>query len=202
MKPKKRFICALKGGTPDIIPLFDYLFSKKLYKEVLGLDVEGYNNLAALKLAEVLGHDGVFTMAGLPKNYKLDFISDCEYIDEWGTTYKINKSSWPFSAPINYSIRDENDLRNFKLPNPNDESRYYSIINRFLSELGKIRVIMEFLKSFLINLGLLLIIGLILFILYPDMIKQIIQLYGALLGPVAIIVVIVAALPRKKRGER
>jgi len=61
---------------------------------------------------------------------------------------------------------------------------------------------MEFLKSFLINLGLLLIIGLILFILYPDMIKQIIQLYGALLGPVAIIVVIVAALPRKKRGER
>lgn len=141
MKPKERFICALKGGTPDIIPLFDYLFSRKLYKEVLGLDVEGYNNLAALKLAEVLGHDGVFTMAGLPKNYKLDFISDCEYIDEWGTTYKINKSSWPFSAPTNYSIRYENDLRNFKLPNPNDESRYYSIINTIENNKKSIAII-------------------------------------------------------------
>ena len=77
----------------------------------------------------------------------------------------------------------------------------YSIIYRFLSKLGKIGVKMEFLKGFLRNLGLLLIIGMILFILFPDMMKQIFQLYGALLGPIAIIVVIVAALPRKKRRK-
>ena len=57
---------------------------------------------------------------------------------------------------------------------------------------------MEFLKGFLRNLGVLLIIGIVLYVLFPDMLKQIFQLYGALLGPVAIIVVIVAALPRKK----
>ncbi len=61
---------------------------------------------------------------------------------------------------------------------------------------------MDFLKGFLRNLGLLLIIGLILFILFPDMMKQIFQLYGTLLGPVAIVVIIVAALPRKKRRKR
>jgi hypothetical protein len=60
----------------------------------------------------------------------------------------------------------------------------------------------EFLKDFLRNLGLLLIIGLVLFVLFPDMMKQIFHLYGALFGPVAIIIVIVAALPRKKRGKR
>jgi uroporphyrinogen decarboxylase len=141
MKPKERFISALKGGTPDLIPLFDYLFSKKLYKEVLDLEFESYNNLAALKLAEALGHDGVFTMASLPENYKLNFISDCKYIDEWGTTYKINKSSWPFNAPINYSIRDENDLQSFDLPNPNDESRYYSIIEAIENNKKSIAII-------------------------------------------------------------
>ena len=61
---------------------------------------------------------------------------------------------------------------------------------------------MEFLKGFLRNLGLLLIIGLALFILFPDMMKQIIRLYGPVFGLVAIIIVIVAALPRKKRGKR
>ena len=61
---------------------------------------------------------------------------------------------------------------------------------------------MEFLKGFLRNLGLLLIIGLVLYVLFPDMMKQIFQLYGALLGPITIIVIIVAALPRKKRAKR
>lgn len=57
---------------------------------------------------------------------------------------------------------------------------------------------MKFLKGFLRNLGLLLVIGMFLYILFPDMMKQIFQLYGALLGPVAIVAVIVTALPRKK----
>ncbi len=128
MKPKERFICALKGGTPDIIPLFDFLFSKKLFKDVLGYEIKGYDNSEMLKLAEALGHDGLFVMPGLPKNYELNFISDSEFIDEWGTTYKINEASWPASAPVNYSIKDKIDLGNFKIPDPTEESRYYSII--------------------------------------------------------------------------
>jgi hypothetical protein len=35
---------------------------------------------------------------------------------------------------------------------------------------------MEFLKDFFRNLGLLLIIGLVLFVLFPDILKQIFQL--------------------------
>jgi hypothetical protein len=69
-------------------------------------------------------------------------------------------------------------------------------------DVDKLEKKMEFLKGFLRNLGLLLIIGLVLFVLFPEIMKQIFQLYGALLGPVAIFVVIVAALPRKKRGKR
>ena len=58
---------------------------------------------------------------------------------------------------------------------------------------------MRLLMDFLRNLVLLIIIGLVLLFLFPDTMKQVIQIYGALLGPVAILVLIAAALPRKKR---
>jgi hypothetical protein len=58
---------------------------------------------------------------------------------------------------------------------------------------------MRFLKDFLRNLGLLLVIGLILYALFPDMMRQVFQIYGALFGPVVILIIIVAALPRKRR---
>ena len=58
---------------------------------------------------------------------------------------------------------------------------------------------MQFLKAFLRNLVLLLVIGLVLFILFPDITRQIFQLYGALFGPFALILVAIFALPRKYR---
>jgi len=61
---------------------------------------------------------------------------------------------------------------------------------------------MEFLKALLRNLGLLIIIGLVLIVLFPDMMKQIFQLYGGLFGPVALVLIIVAALPLKKRRQQ
>jgi hypothetical protein len=61
---------------------------------------------------------------------------------------------------------------------------------------------MEFLKDFLRNLVILIGIGVVLYIIFPDMMKQVFQLYGMLFGPIAILLVIVAALPRKKRTKR
>jgi tetratricopeptide (TPR) repeat protein len=55
-----------------------------------------------------------------------------------------------------------------------------------------------FIKDFLRNLAILIIIGLALYIIFPDMMKRIFQLYGALFGPIAILLLIVAALPRKR----
>jgi peptidoglycan/LPS O-acetylase OafA/YrhL len=56
---------------------------------------------------------------------------------------------------------------------------------------------MQFIKDFIRNLMLLVVIGIVLYMLFPDMMRQIFKLYGALLGPVAIVVLVVAALPRK-----
>ncbi len=57
---------------------------------------------------------------------------------------------------------------------------------------------MKFLKGLIRNLVLLLIIGLVLYALYPDITLQIFRLYGALFGPVAIVILVVGAMPRRR----
>ncbi len=58
----------------------------------------------------------------------------------------------------------------------------------------------SFIKDFLRNLGLLILIGIILMIAFPDQMRQVFQLYGALFGPaIVILLIIVAALPRRRR---
>jgi tetratricopeptide (TPR) repeat protein len=59
-----------------------------------------------------------------------------------------------------------------------------------------------FIKDFLRNLAILIAIGVVLFIVAPDFMNSVFQLYGALLGPIIIVLVVVAALPRKKRVKR
>jgi len=61
---------------------------------------------------------------------------------------------------------------------------------------------MQFLKDFLRNLLILVVIGVVLYLLYPAMMGQVLQVYGALFGPIAIILLVVFALPRKKRTRK
>jgi hypothetical protein len=58
---------------------------------------------------------------------------------------------------------------------------------------------MQFIKDFLRNICLVIVIGLVLFVIFPDIVGQIFQLYGALFGPATILLIVVFALPRKKR---
>ncbi len=58
---------------------------------------------------------------------------------------------------------------------------------------------MDFLKGLLKNLAFLLAIGVVLFVLFPNQMSQVFQLYGAIFGPIAILILIGAAMPRKKR---
>lgn len=61
---------------------------------------------------------------------------------------------------------------------------------------------MQFIKDFVRNLLILTTIGVVLFFMFPDMMKQVFELYGMLFGPLALVVLIVIALPRKKRNSR
>jgi len=60
---------------------------------------------------------------------------------------------------------------------------------------------MQFLKDLLRNLAILIAIFIALLIFAPAMMKQVYELLGALFGPVLILIIIAAALPRKKRSR-
>jgi len=61
---------------------------------------------------------------------------------------------------------------------------------------------MDFLKRFLINLAVLIGLGILLLILFPDLMRQVYQLFGGLFAPaVILLLILVAALPRKGRRK-
>jgi len=57
----------------------------------------------------------------------------------------------------------------------------------------------EFIKDLLMNLLILVVIGIALFFLFPDIMREVFNLYGQLLGPLVIIILVVIALPTKRR---
>lgn len=58
---------------------------------------------------------------------------------------------------------------------------------------------MQFIKDLFRNILILGFIGIVLFFLFPDMMRQVFDLYGQLLGPLVIIILMVIALPTKRR---
>jgi hypothetical protein len=58
-------------------------------------------------------------------------------------------------------------------------------------------------RDFFRNLLLLTLLGLIIYFIAPDMVRQIVGIYGGLgILPIVIILVVLAALPRKRRKTR
>ena len=60
---------------------------------------------------------------------------------------------------------------------------------------------MDFLKGFLRNLALLAGIGIIIYLIEPDMVMQMFEAYWLIFGPIALLFLVVAALPQRK-GKR
>ena len=58
---------------------------------------------------------------------------------------------------------------------------------------------MQFLKDLLRNLAVLLVIGVVLFAISPQQMSRIAEVYGGLFGPLAIVLLIILALPRRRR---
>ena len=97
MKPRERFVTALTSGTPDRVPVYDFLFSLRFMKEKLGYTTELHEGSTQVKLATSIGLDGAF----IPHNGYPGFEEEVhpegtEYVDEWGVTYI--KNGWPVMA--------------------------------------------------------------------------------------------------------
>lgn len=116
MKPKERFITALNCGVPDRVPLFEFLFSPRLQKELLGYTTELYDGKAIVELAGRLGIDGVPIPVGGYCGFE-DFPSMGDtFTDEWGVTYI--KKGWPVMVQVKTPIKKRSDWKKYTMPEP------------------------------------------------------------------------------------
>lgn len=118
MLRKERFLATLRHQPTDRLPMFDFLFQQELYEKLIGIKPESYNGVDAVKCALALNHDGVWIPFGGFSGLQPNFLEENVYKDEWGTTYKMNEASWPIDAPIDYPIKNRDDLKNYKAPDP------------------------------------------------------------------------------------
>ncbi|MCK4925088.1 MAG: hypothetical protein KAS61_08945 [Spirochaetes bacterium] len=122
MKPRERFVTALRCETPDRVPIYDFLFSRRLMQELLGYTTELHDGATQVKLATKLGLDGIF----VPINGYCGFEEEvheegANYLDEWGITYV--KNGWPVMVQIDVPIKNREDWKNYSLPDPHAPNR-------------------------------------------------------------------------------
>src|SRR5208337_3538700 len=123
MIPKERFLAALKRQPVDRVPLFDFLFQRPLFKEVIGRAPEAYNARDAMDLTVAMGLDGVWIPYCAPTGWKAEVISERVYKDEWGTTFEKTEAAWPLDAPMAFPLRSREDLRRYTVPDPLADGR-------------------------------------------------------------------------------
>jgi uroporphyrinogen decarboxylase len=123
MLPKERFLLALKRQPVDKVPLFDFLFQRPLFTELVGRTPATYNARDAIDLTVAMGLDGVWIPYGCYSGWSAEKITERVYKDEWGTTFQQDDASWPIDAPIAFPLKSRKDLRNYVPPEPMAEGR-------------------------------------------------------------------------------
>jgi uroporphyrinogen decarboxylase len=147
MKPRARFVTALNHGTPDRVPVYDFLFSRRLMKEQLGYVTELHDGATQVKLAAKLGLDGIF----IPINGYCGFEEEAHpegsrYVDEWGVTYI--KNGWPVMVQVDVPIKKRSDWENYRMPDPRARHRANMIRDAVKANEGEIAVVAGFLGPF------------------------------------------------------
>lgn len=64
MKSRERFVTALKCRIPDRVPVYDFIGSRRLQKQLLGYATDLYEPETQAKLAHLLGFDGFLVFLG------------------------------------------------------------------------------------------------------------------------------------------
>jgi uroporphyrinogen decarboxylase len=117
MTSRERFLTALTGGTPDRVPIGDYLFSRNLLKRELDHVPQTYEADAQVKLATKLGLDCMWIpINGFCGTEEVAHAEGEHYQDEWGVTYI--KNGWPIMAQIDVPVKSREDWQRYTMPSP------------------------------------------------------------------------------------
>ncbi len=142
LTPRECFLTAVRGGQPDRVPMFDFLFSPALYQELLGHHPGDYNTPDAVALTRALGLDAVVIFWEAPRGRQDRWLNERDWIDEWGVTWRRDWSvSWPTGAPIGFPVHDRSDWRNYTVPAPRAPGRADSVREAVSLSQGELAVL-------------------------------------------------------------
>jgi uroporphyrinogen decarboxylase len=144
MTGRERFLTALMGGMPDRVPIFDFLDSNLFIQRVIGRKPEAYNARDVMEATLALGLDGAFIGYGGFGGYDTTEeapLAENRYRDEWGTVWEKNGFSWPSDAPVDHPLKDREDLRTYRMPDPELPGRMDEIRTAQRMSAGRVAVI-------------------------------------------------------------
>jgi uroporphyrinogen decarboxylase len=119
MTGKERLIAALNHREGDRIPIFECVYSRPLFKEVLGFVPETFDPPSVFKCYEKIGYDFAFMpIPGVSGFRPENTGADSEYTDEWGIRYKKATETWPIDAVVKPPLGTVEDIKNYRLPDP------------------------------------------------------------------------------------
>jgi uroporphyrinogen decarboxylase len=116
-------------------------------QELLGYTTELHEGATQVKLATMLGLDGIFIpINGYPGFEEEVHEEGANYLDEWGITYV--KNGWPVMVQVDVPIKSREDWKNYSLPDPHAPHRTNVIKDAVKANEGELAIIAGFLGPF------------------------------------------------------
>lgn len=118
MNSRERILTALSLQEPDRVPVFDSLFKKDWYEQLLGRPRPTvYDPVDCTELAARLGMDGTnLTYGGYPGVASEDVGE--RYESEWSVVYGRTDMGWPGDHSMAFKIKTREALDHFRPPDP------------------------------------------------------------------------------------
>jgi uroporphyrinogen decarboxylase len=127
MTGRERLLCTLQHKEPDMVPIFEWLYSRPIFQEVLGFVPETFHMPSVFKCCEKIGYDFAFVpFLGL-SGFRPEKICSDVYQDEWGITCKRDLGTWPIDSALATPLKNGRDWKHYSMPNPNEDWRYRDI---------------------------------------------------------------------------
>jgi uroporphyrinogen decarboxylase len=114
MTGRDRVLTALRRGTADRVPTFEWVISPRVIEAMTGQTDE-------IEFVDRMDLDGI--SVGL--NERKTAVDDRHYLDEWGIT-RVSYDEYP--NPVGHPIKDAEDLKKFRVPDPDAPYRFDRIL--------------------------------------------------------------------------
>lgn len=124
MTGRERLLCALNHQEPDMVPVFECVYSRRLFEEKLGYIPRSFDPVNVIELSHRMGYDFAFIPIPGVSGFRPEGETAPVYVDEWGITRKMEPNTWPIDAGIRSPLRDPEDWESFRMPDPEANFRY------------------------------------------------------------------------------